>query len=666
MRTNILKSLAITVVLALFSCSDENETGILEIADEQIILQAKGEPVQVEVKANTEWRIDFATQTWLSTDIRGGQVTKTYFTVMYDENISDSERFCDIRVFTSDGNSEKIIKIKQLSRYPFITPANPNMELFTKGGEYSIEISSNVPETDIVITPTDNWIKNCRISDGKLYFEAEANLSAQRTGSITLNYQDPYQRIAETTINLLQAYSVYGNAEKTEVSVVNKHALGKFTEDVYVEGMIVANGTSKNFPENRYIIQNEIGETIIFESESLITFAQYDKISLCLKNGNVKEEKEGNFAYKVISNITAAHVISSETSAFNIPEKTISELTDNMVFSLVTLKDIEIASPIGAFTNFKTTDWGDQNRKADNYYWVKRFPEYYRYYPTCIRDKNGSNTYMLTSLDASYAHETLPKGSGTITGIVTKVRLTNFDISETRLCILPLQREDINIEPVNNDITSVLVEWDCNIPTNLYSGAITSFSEYHPTGGERSQSNALLNKDNNKYFTRWYGDNTIGFQDDFRGDANLTATNGYYGRIDQGALNSRPWSTNTYFYVDKVSTIGIFTPLSLQVEMNAGWSGGPVMVVEYAYSIEGPWTQIENSEFTVLGQFDRTSTGGQTEVRIPGYKVYDFRLPDMLLNKENICIRLRPLRLADGVRDWVAVRLANLSIKYNK
>ena len=87
----------------------------------------------------------------------------------YDENISDSERFCDIRVFTKDGKTADVIKIKQLSRYPFIVPASDKMELFTKGGEYEMEISTNVPETDIVITPTVNWVQEYRISDGKLY-----------------------------------------------------------------------------------------------------------------------------------------------------------------------------------------------------------------------------------------------------------------------------------------------------------------------------------------------------------------------------------------------------------------------------------------------------------------------------------------------------------------
>ena len=150
---------AVMAIIMFPSCSDENEAGILEITNNEIILQAEGAPVQVEVKSNTEWRIDFAESTWFSTDIRGAQSSRTYFTVTYDENISDSERFCDIRVFTKDGKTSDVIKIKQLSRYPFIVPASDNMELFTKGGEYNMDISTNVPETDIVITPTVEWVK---------------------------------------------------------------------------------------------------------------------------------------------------------------------------------------------------------------------------------------------------------------------------------------------------------------------------------------------------------------------------------------------------------------------------------------------------------------------------------------------------------------------------
>ena len=88
----------------------------------------------------------------------------------------------------------------------------------------------------------------------------------------------------------------------------------------------------------------------------------------------------------------------------------------------------------------------------------------------------------------------------------------------------------------------MLVEWDCNVPDWKEIGSST-FTDYHPTGGEASQANALLSKDGNKYFQQTYADYILGFQDDFRGDVNLNTTDGYYGRMRGGAFNSKPWST---------------------------------------------------------------------------------------------------------------------------
>ena len=57
----------------------------------------------------------------------------------------------------------------------------------------------------------------------------------------------------------------------------------------------------------------------------------------------------------------------------------------------------------------------------------------------------------------------------------------------------------------------MLVEWDCNVPDWKEIGSST-FTDYHPTGGEASQANALLSKDGNKYFQQTYADYILGFR----------------------------------------------------------------------------------------------------------------------------------------------------------
>ena len=319
---------------------------------------------------------------------------------------------------------------------------------------------------------------------------------------------------------------------------------------------------------------------------------------------------------------------------------------------------------------------GNSNIGSYNYAFQYGTGNYYMY-PITGSDSETSPGYVLSNLgDSDAKWETTKMFNIGFDLTALSNRLTagfDFYVKNTSDLLVPANwsalvgnasKPSINIGDMN-EITSVLVEWDCNVPDWKEIGAST-FTEYHPTGGEASQSNAILNKDGNKHFQQTYADYILGFQDDFRGDMNLNTTDGYYGRMRGGAFNSKPWSTSSYFYVDKISTVGISTSLSLQVEMNASWGGGPVAVVEYAYSMSGEWVKVDNSEFTILGQFDRTAAGGQTEKNIPGYKVYDFKLPDALLNRDNICIRLRPVRLPSGVSSFMPLRLANISIKYNK
>ncbi|UVR11504.1 hypothetical protein NXW74_12230 [Bacteroides ovatus] len=71
--------LAVMAIIMFPSCSDEHEAGILEITNNEIILQAEGDPVQVEVKSNTEWRIDFVESTLVLYGYTWSPVIKNLF-----------------------------------------------------------------------------------------------------------------------------------------------------------------------------------------------------------------------------------------------------------------------------------------------------------------------------------------------------------------------------------------------------------------------------------------------------------------------------------------------------------------------------------------------------------------------------------------------------------
>ncbi len=683
-----IDSIRILLAMALawvgVSCStDDTEAGSIDLKSERVTLSDAGTPVQVRIDADSEWRLEYDTDNgWLSTDLMGGKATTKSFMVEASANNSESLRFLTIRIFTLNGGAERELTVVQLSSYPTIELSTTQMSLMAASSTYKLAVTTNIEETeDIVITPSQNWIRDARIEEGVLIFTADENESEVRSCSLQLEYTDENGRVAEAIVKVRQAApSLYNSATAVDFATAAAYADGKVSDNVYIEGIITAIGSSKNLPANRYVIQNEAdNQTIVLESDELIAFTQFDRVRLALKDTEVETQSEGSFTYKLFRNLTIAHLLKTEETTFNVPQMTISELTDQMNFCIVTLTDVEAAINAGAYTNFKTC-WPGNAEQKKPFYFVEQaqFAPFYRYYPLLLRDRNCDHIYMLSTLDTPWAHTTLPKGSGTVTGLVMRVKLTNFDIDETQLCIVPLTESDLKMDEQSSSVSEVLAEWNCDVhladPDKPYD-AIVPMTVYHPDGGLLAgREEAVLNKSGNTGFQRYYADNVLGYQDSFRGDVNLddssdgwygTLSDGWYGRVNGGAFNSKPWNENQYFYIDGISTEGISGRLSLQLSMNLSY-GITTFVVEYASSVSSQsWTKVEGADFRVLGQFDRTDTRRQTENNIPGFKFYDVALPEALLGQSNICIRIRPISHEISTV-WEPVRLDHVSLRYNK
>lgn len=683
-----IDSIRILLAMALawvgVSCStDDTEAGSIDLKSERVTLSDAGTPVQVRIDADSEWRLEYDTDNgWLSTDLMGGKATTKSFMVEASANNSESLRFLTIRIFTLNGGAERELTVVQLSSYPTIELSTTQMSLMAASSTYKLAVTTNIEETeDIVITPSQNWIRDARIEEGVLIFTADENESEVRSCSLQLEYTDENGRVAEAIVKVRQAApSLYNSATAVDFATAAAYADGKVSDNVYIEGIITAIGSSKNLPANRYVIQNEVdNQTIVLESDELIAFTQFDRVRLALKDTEVETQSEGSFTYKLFRNLTIAHLLKTEETTFNVPQMTISELTDQMNFCIVTLTDVEAAINAGAYTNFKTC-WPGNAEQKKPFYFVEQaqFAPFYRYYPLLLRDRNCNRIYMLSTLDTPWAHTTLPKGSGTVTGLVMRVKLTNFDIDETQLCIVPLTESDLKMDEQSSSVSEVLAEWNCDVhladPDKPYD-AIVPMTVYHPDGGLLAgREEAVLNKSGNTGFQRYYADNVLGYQDSFRGDVNLddssdgwygTLSDGWYGRVNGGAFNSKPWNENQYFYIDGISTEGISGRLSLQLSMNLSY-GITTFVVEYASSVSSQsWTKVEGADFRVLGQFDRTDTRRQTENNIPGFKFYDVALPEALLGQSNICIRIRPISHEISTV-WEPVRLDHVSLRYNK
>ena len=677
-RPAVVMAMALSAVACM---KNEHVTGSVEVTSDRILLSDVGTPVHVALDANMEWRIEYDTDNgWMSTDLMGGQASTKGFMVEGTQNSAASIRSQKIRVFTVDRASEKEITVIQLSSYPAIVfESTATMALMAAETGYSIAFTANIPMDRIVAEPSVDWLKDVAVSeDGHLTFTATENTEQLRQGYIELSYQDDNGRRAEAIVKVEQAApSIYNSAAAISIADALQKPEGEVTDNVYIEGVITSVGSSKNLPANRYFVQDPVsGSTIILESENMIAFTRFNTVRIALMDTEAVTESEGDFNYKVFRNVTVSHLLKFEESDFTAPTMSIGQLTDDMVFRTVTLTDVEMAMTAGAYTNFKTCFPGNADQKSPAYF-VELFPDYYRYYPVPVRDSEGNHIYMLNSMDVDWAHTSLPTGSGSLTGVLMKVSLPNFDIDETALCIVPVAESDLGISDAGNNVSEVIAGWNCDLkltdPNDGNSYILPENNTYNPDDGLLAGADGVvLNKNGNTGFDRGYKVNILGYQDSFRGDVNQsdandgwngTVSNGYFGRVNGGAFNSQPWNTGElhtdFFYIDGISTQGYSAPLSLQVSMNTGGQF-PEFAVEYSTSLSDDWTEVER--FKVLAQFDRSDPGRQKEQNVPGYKFYDFRLPDACLNQTNLCIRLRIVSDEKDPR----IRLDHIQLKYNK
>ena len=676
--TELRKIFAMIVLVAAsvaVACQKTAVEGSIELEKNEIIVPDSGAPVEVRFSSTTDWRIEYNLENgWLTTDLMGGRPETGVFTVKASANKSESVRVLKIRIFTLDGRDSKEIAVMQLSSYPSIIPDAYSLVLTAAESNYKIPLTSNVTDDAISVLSSADWVTNIRIEESVLKFTALQNEgTVARTCVLDLECSDEYGRSGDAVIKLHQAEpSKYNGATESSISAVLSYPDGKISDNVFVDAYVTVNGTSRNYDARRYILQDASGNTIVLESEALIAMDAGKLARIALMDTNVETRTEGTFTYKVFTGVTIAHLLKTEDSDYAVPQTTIGDLSDSDVFKVVRLKDVEVALNAGAYTNFKTCYNGNNDQRQPEYF-VNKFPSLYRWYPVPLRDKEGCSIYMLSKFSAPWAHRTLPAGSGDLTGLIVKVNIKSFDIQEDSFCIVPLNESDLQIDEFSNSISTIIAEWDCNakLAGTEYGSDIVAMTRYNPDGGLLAGNEAaVLNKSGNTGFARWYKDNLLGYQDSFRGDSNLTdaddgwwgtLSNGYYGRVNGGAFNSKPWSNTQYFYIDGISTLDISGSLSLQVSMNVT-RGYTDFVIEYSNGVNAEsWTKVEGSEFRIIGQFDRTDTARQTEDNIPGYKFYTFNLPDDLLGKDNICIRLR----AVSSTDWQPVRLDHISLKHN-
>ncbi|MBR0339831.1 MAG: hypothetical protein IIX40_06500, partial [Alistipes sp.] len=291
----------------------------------------------------------------------------------------------------------------------------------------------------------EGWISDVKMEGEQLALKVAANdTEKERSARLGITFTDPHTKLVygPSYVNITQTTT--SSIEITWEALLaryeaatDRNSDGSWT--ITTEGEEEANGikisgVSVSFPENTNAAMNaqsswsgsSFAVTDTYNNDATNYFvskdgaysmllrmdtakdnilAQYSNAQIRVNGAKLRKLGEGRY---MLADIRSRNIVSIVTgSEQDVPavERTISELSSNDYYRIVTLKDVELVYNKGAFYN--TTDG---YRYACDYY------------PTMLRDKDGNTIYMMFNYASAYwarNGKEAPCGSGDVKGIIT-------------------------------------------------------------------------------------------------------------------------------------------------------------------------------------------------------------------------------------------------------
>ena len=553
----------------------------------------------------------------------------------------------------------------------------------------------NIPleriKTQVRVSGAEDWITDCQLSSTGLSFKTTDNPDNlyMRRGDIALSYLDGWDIQQTRLVTVVQARAdnnigtVFTPEQLRRVATVSGYTL---PDDALVEGYIVSTTEGRNagdavvedykqgtgvidytLTDRTAYLESEDGQygfRLIAINEYANDFKRYSRIRLGIGGAVVRKSDSEPVCY-TIEDVSSDNILTSSDGIATMPwkEKSITELTDNDLNTLVTIKNCEIAMRKGPFTpvNEGYTSLHGYNRLAK--------------YPILIRDIEGGSMYMFTNMTCPYRRngETLPYGSGDITGIVVHEPYKSFekDGNIGPYQLRHLLREEINLKPDFADNFSGLItefryakfpgEWDETLLDNAILatkgngelchtyGSVSNFSPSYFYIGEcgskkkgKYAEGAGIELNGGGIYQPWVDKGTEGEQNTdgkgwFKDNLKLSWSNKYWWNDGRGYCWLVVFSTEG-ITSDKVSMQFAMYNNSQSARSPRYWKAQYSLTTrDTSASSDGEWKDI--ADFTVP---DVAIWNTQNDWQTLGTRVYDFPLPTEILGHEQVSIRLMP------------------------
>lgn len=452
------------------SCDYDDAADIAKVElgapGKEIVINASDTTFNVPILSNAKYHYELmeGAESWLHIT---GEPTETDSNLtLYCEPNNEFKRKGIIYLISDVDSRKDSVVVKQRGwKVAKLTMENTSIVADGGSGTVKVPVRTNIPFSYMTVNTEyaaegTTWIDKINITDAveesaemEISIGANPDAEAPRAASVNFSFVDGWGDKVSLLVNVLQksANNTLGKVLSFD-EFIDKYATGKPVNDyVILEGIVVSNKAGRNAGADEQkttsAVDYSISErTVYLEAEdghrgvSILTataddnvFDQYDKIQILMHGtvANLKEEPLRCDITGVTKTMVTSRLPGNKSS---VPEKAmyIRDLTDNDVYTYVTLKDVEFPVRKGSLVPVN-----DGYTVATN---ANRFTQY----PRLLRDINGNDIYLTTNAICRYRSDgtRLPYGSGNISGVVVHDAFPRMD-----------WRDGTDIIEVNDDPT---------------------------------------------------------------------------------------------------------------------------------------------------------------------------------------------------------------------
>ena len=365
-------------------------------------------------------------------------------------------------LLTLDGGVRKdTMRVKQNGVAPYLNCLAPfkNIDGQT-GGLAEFELNTNIPLESLTheisyFEGAKDWIDDVASDMNKLLAQASPNVTDNVSkAKIAVSYVDGWD--VPFVLNLFVTESNREGKYGRRIEFADARAYagkGKIEDDVFIEGVVVSDFSSKNMEENPSINYDKVDVTesertayvqsldaamgfrLKFTDPAANVLAKGTKVEMSLDG--IEIVKEDNPVRYTIKGVAGENMVGSVSGGDYIvtKEKKISQLTDDDVYTFVTIPGTEFVQKNGSYANV----YENYTLKSPLNQHLSGNNDRLDSWASLLVDTEGNGIYALVNMLCQWRRDGkgVPQGVGPVSGVIVHNTMSRYgDVGKYQIRVL--------------------------------------------------------------------------------------------------------------------------------------------------------------------------------------------------------------------------------------